>query len=82
MKENERDVGPGKGHPRGNAPERDHLDERGRGRLEDHDVLFLVTRFSFPSFHWTGMFIVPDVYLHLTLIVDTDYCELCQHTCV
>lgn len=55
VKENERDVGPGKDHPRENAPERDHLDERGRGRLEDRDVLFLVTRFSFPSFHWTAV---------------------------
>lgn len=81
MKENERDEGPGKDHPRENAPERDHLDERGRGHPEDHGALFLVTRFSFLSFRWTGMFIVPDVCLHLTLIVGTDYCELCQHMC-
>lgn len=67
MKENERDVGLGKDHPRENAPERDHLDERGRGHLEDHDVLFLVTQFSFPSFRWTGMFIEPNFYLKITL---------------
>lgn len=58
-----RDVDLGKDHPRENAPERDRLDERGRGRLEDRDVLFLVTPFSFLSFHWTGMFIKPDFHL-------------------
>lgn len=57
-KENGRDAGPGKDHPRENAPERDRLDERGRDRLEDRDVLFLVTRFSFPSFHWTAVAVI------------------------
>jgi len=82
VKENERDAGPGKDHRRENAPERDRLDERGRGHLEDRDVSFLVTRFSFPNFRWTGMFIVPDDCLYLTLIVGTYYCEPCQHVCV
>lgn len=53
-----RDVDLGKDHPRENAPERDRLDERGRGRLEDRDVLFLVTPFSFLSFHWTAAAVI------------------------
>lgn len=58
VKESERDVGPGKDLPRENAPERGRPDERGRGRLGDPGVLFLVTRFSFPSFHWTAVAVI------------------------
>lgn len=61
-----RGVDLGKDPRRENAPERDRLDERGRGRPEDRDVLFLVTRFSFLSFHWTGMFITPDFHLKIS----------------